>query len=105
MCLSHISHCACAPQDLPLLVAEYLYPLIDFARLVLREKEEDWGEFHLYLKATGGMRTLSHHTRMRIMNTVRDLFKNEIAPILFANTTLPVKWHNPFLFSFDEQAS
>jgi Golgi nucleoside diphosphatase len=88
-----LSSFAATPDDqLHVAVAEYLYPLIDFATMVLKEKKDEFGTFHLYLKATGGMRTLSHRDRMRIINVVRDLFRNDITPRLFTNTSLPVTW-------------
>jgi hypothetical protein len=39
-------------------VSAYLGPLIEFAKVVLMNKQDDWGRFPIYLKATGGLRTL-----------------------------------------------
>jgi hypothetical protein len=58
-------------------VAEYLTPLIDFAKAMLRTKEADFGKFPIYLRATGGMRVLKHDDRFRVMAAVRTLFSND----------------------------
>ena len=52
----------------------YLRPLLDFAKVVLSEKRHRWADFPIYLKATGGMRTLPTPDRVRVMKAVRDLF-------------------------------
>lgn len=69
---------------LPAILANYLSPLLVFAKDVLKEKKAKWGEYHIYLKATGGMRTLSVNDRKKIIDTVRDLFQNKY-PDLFTN--------------------
>ncbi len=91
-------------EDLPRVVAEYLFPLLEFARTVLHEKKDHWSEYFIYLKGTGGMRTLSVRDRKRIINTVRDLFRNEFTPLLFEDTDDAVVWNNPFRFDQAEQA-
>ena len=58
-------------------IAGYLSPLLDFARNILKEKRDDWSTFPIYLKATGGLRTLSHHDRVRVMKAVRELFHDK----------------------------
>jgi Golgi nucleoside diphosphatase len=70
-------------------VADYLGPLIEFAKSVLKAKEDSWADYPIYLKATGGLRTLPQPERVRLMKTVRDLFNN--------------KTFNPFDFE-DERA-
>lgn len=57
---------------------EYLSPLLDFAKLVLEEKEHDWEHFPIYLKATGGLRTLPTLQRIRLMNHVRLVLHDKI---------------------------
>lgn len=58
-------------------VAFYLGPLVEFAKQVLKDKEDDWHNFPIYLKATGGLRTLPTPDRVRLINAVRKLFRNE----------------------------
>ena len=58
------------------LIAEYLAPLMDFAKEVLFKKQEQWNEFPIYLRATGGVRTLTPADRSRVMKSVRTLFAN-----------------------------
>ena len=70
-------------------LAEYLRPLIDFAREVLEDKKDRWYKYPIYLKATGGMRTLSHSSRQRIMDAIRSLFRDAS--------------YQPFQFLQDEQ--
>lgn len=77
------------PEKLKEAVAGYLGALLDFARHILKEKKEYWSTYPIFLKATGGVRTLSKPERVRLMNTVRDLFSNSS--------------FNPFSFN-DEQA-
>lgn len=55
-------------------LAAYLEPLLDFAKAVLHTKEDQWGHFPIYLRATAGMRILSSDQRARVMDAVRDLF-------------------------------
>ncbi|CAM9438173.1 unnamed protein product, partial [Discosporangium mesarthrocarpum] len=54
-------------EDIPMA----LCPLIDFAKEVLAGKEENWHNYPIFLKATGGMRELPFETREKIMNAVR----------------------------------
>jgi hypothetical protein len=63
-------------DDLKFHVANYLRPLVGFAKQVLKEKQDDWSKFPIYLKATGGLRTLPTPDRVRLMNCVRELFHN-----------------------------
>ena len=58
-------------------IAEYLEPLISFARSVLHSKEEEFGNFPIFLKATAGLRTVPSKQRQRVISTVRKLFANE----------------------------
>lgn len=69
---------------------KYLGPLIEFAKTVLKDKQDQWSTYPIYLKATGGLRTLPQHDRVRIMNGVRQLFNDH-------------ETFNPFSFE-DERA-
>mmetsp|Transcript_32082 Transcript_32082/g.78140 ORF Transcript_32082/g.78140 Transcript_32082/m.78140 type:complete len:732 (+) Transcript_32082:86-2281(+) len=69
---------------------KYLGPLLEFAKTVLQDKEDQWSSYPIYLKATGGLRTLPQHDRVRIMDAVRTLFNDH-------------ETFNPFAFK-DEQA-
>lgn len=68
---------------------EYLTPLVEFAKEILLAKRKQWKTFPIYLKATGGLRTLPQAQRVRIMKEVRKFFNNVT--------------HNPFSFE-DERA-
>ena len=57
-------------------VANYLAPLLDFAKTVLHTKHESWGDYPIYLRATAGMRILDTRNRARVTKAVRDLFSN-----------------------------
>lgn len=57
-------------------VRDYLAPLLDFAKLVLREKSASFGSFPIFLRATAGMRTLEKENRGRLLGAVRSLFSN-----------------------------
>jgi Golgi nucleoside diphosphatase len=58
-------------------LAEYLSPLLEFAKTILHEKQTMWEIFPIYLKATAGMRQLPNSRRQRLMETVRNLFFNK----------------------------
>lgn len=58
-------------------LAEYLSPLLEFAKNILHEKQTMWEVFPIYLKATAGMRKLPNFRRQRLMETVRSLFFNK----------------------------
>lgn len=64
-------------EELENTIAEYLEPLISFAKSILHEKSEDFSKFRIYLRATAGMRMLEAEDRARIMGAVRKLFANE----------------------------
>lgn len=70
-------------------IADYLQPLLNFAQTVLHEKQAQFGDYPIYLRATAGMRMLDTPDRARVMGAVRDLFSN--------------KTYCPFAFE-DEQA-
>lgn len=70
-------------------IGGYLGSLLDFAKTVLKDKEDEWHTYPIYLKGTGGLRTLSQSERVRIIGCVRELFHN--------------KTYNPFDFD-DERA-
>lgn len=76
-------------DELKSALGEYLGSLLDFAREVLKEKKDQWENYPIYLKATGGLRTLSQPERVRLMDCVRELFND--------------KEFNPFAFE-DERA-
>lgn len=57
-------------------VAAYLSRFVDFAKQVLKDKEDDWSTYPIYLKATGGLRTLPTPDRVRLINVVRKLFRD-----------------------------
>jgi hypothetical protein len=63
-------------EDLIPALVEYLSPLLNFAKAVLHTKQDRWGTFPVYLRATAGMRILPAESRARIMDAVRDLFAN-----------------------------
>lgn len=71
-------------------LVNYLGPLFEFARTVLDGKQKEWHRYPIYLKATGGLRTLPTPDRIRLINAVRELFQN---------TTF-----NPFNFDDPERA-
>ena len=70
-------------------VAQYLLPLLEFAKTVLNQKQEMLGDYPIFLRATAGMRILEPADRARVMRAVRDLFAD--------------KTYCPFYF-VDEQA-
>jgi Golgi nucleoside diphosphatase len=71
-------------KALRIALREYLTPLFDFAKTVLAPKRHRWAEYPVYLKATGGMRTLPTPDRIRVMATVRDiLFDSKFNPFAF----------------------
>jgi len=57
-------------------IADYLQPLLDFARTILQEKEHMYEAFPIFLRATAGMRTLDRQDRFRVLGAVRKLFSN-----------------------------
>jgi Golgi nucleoside diphosphatase len=65
------------PDDMKHQVAAYLNPLLRFAETVLQEKEKHFHHYPIYLKATGGLRSLPRPYRVRLMNAVRLLFQDE----------------------------
>lgn len=79
-------------------VADYLSPLLEFAQSVLHSKQAMFEIFPIYLKATGGMRTLPSRDRQRLMGVVRSLFQN--------NTFCPFRFEEEFarVISGEEEA-
>lgn len=65
------------PKKLEKALRKYLGPLLDFAKHVLKDKEEEWPSYPIYLKATGGLRTLPKKERVRLIDGIRSLFHNE----------------------------
>lgn len=67
-------------------VADYLRPLIDFAKAILHEKQQNFEEFPIFFRATAGMRILAPRDRSRVMTAVRELFSNKTyCPFAFTN--------------------
>jgi len=64
-------------DELETAIAEYLQPLLDFAKTILHEKQHDFHNFRIYVRATAGMRILQAEDRSRVMRVVRKLFGNE----------------------------
>ena len=58
------------------MVAEYLSPLMDFAKRVLVGKKQHWKNYPIYLKATGGLRALPRPYRIRLITAVRTVLQN-----------------------------
>jgi hypothetical protein len=52
-------------------IAEYLSPLMEFAQTILREKEESFETFPIFLRATAGMRTLDKSDRFRVLSVLQ----------------------------------
>jgi Golgi nucleoside diphosphatase len=79
-------------------IAEYLSPLIEFAQTILREKEESFESFPIFLRATAGMRTLDRKDRFRVLSAVKTLFSN--------NTFCPFYFESEFarILSGEEEA-
>jgi Golgi nucleoside diphosphatase len=76
-------------QLLQTALQNYFAPLFNFPQTVLSEKQDEWYRYPIYLKATGGLRTLPTKDRLRLIEAVRTLF---------SNTTF-----NPFHFADIEQ--
>jgi len=68
-------------------LVSYLGPLIDFAKQTLEAKEDSWSDYPIYLKATGGLRSLPRPYRLRLVEEVRNLFSD--------------KAFNPFFFEIE----
>jgi Golgi nucleoside diphosphatase len=62
--------------DLERAMENYLTPLLNFVRSVLSDKADDWDRYPIYLKATGGLRTLPTQDRVRLITMVRKVFNN-----------------------------
>jgi Golgi nucleoside diphosphatase len=75
----------------PSRVGEHLQILIDFAAARIRQfnvSDEQLGTFHLYVKATAGMRTLDSITREAIMLNVRHYISR--SPFYYSPTNIRV---------------
>ena len=71
-------------DDMRRQVQNYLQPLLDFAKLVTETKKDRWHRFPIYLKATGGLRTLPRPYRLRLVEAVRACFFDEaFNPFMF----------------------
>jgi hypothetical protein len=70
--------------DNPGAVSEHLAPLIDFAKVALAELEDEFEDFPIYFKATGGMRELESNKRERLLEEVRRLLSDKsFCPFFF----------------------
>jgi len=65
------------PDQLEEAVGNYLGALLDFAKEVLRDKKDEWHTYPIYLKATGGLRTLPQPQRIQLLDCVRKLFRDK----------------------------
>jgi Golgi nucleoside diphosphatase len=65
------------PDHLEEAMGNYLGALLDFAREVLRDKKDEWHTYPIYLKATGGLRTLPQPQRIQLIDCVRKLFHDK----------------------------
>jgi hypothetical protein len=74
-----------SPKKVKHALKKYLGPLIDFAKEALKEKKDQWHTYPLFLKATGGMRTLPKKERVRLITAIRELFM-----------TMTISIHLPF---------
>jgi Golgi nucleoside diphosphatase len=79
-------------------VEKYMEPLLEFAKMVLREKVDQFDSFPIFFRATAGMRTLDKDGRFRVLNAVRNLFHN--------NTHCPFYFEDEFarVLSGEEEA-
>jgi Golgi nucleoside diphosphatase len=80
-----IAEFAPLPDDqLDAAIKEYFKGFMEFAFTVLESKEDVFGSFPIFLRATAGMRTLTQQDRFRIMDSVRNLFSDkEFCPFQF----------------------
>ncbi len=70
----------------PELVSAHLAPLIDFAKVTLGGLEENFANYPIYFKATGGMRELELSQREAILHYVRlYLSDKSFCPFYFRN--------------------
>lgn len=71
-------------KDNPFEVRSHIKLMIDYAKDLLQDVEDQWQYFPIYLKATGGMRELSMDERIAIMTVIREyLSDSELCPFLF----------------------
>jgi len=63
-------------EEMERAIADYLEPLLSFARSVLHGKEDEFENFPIFLKATAGLRIVPSKQRQRVISTVRKLFAN-----------------------------
>jgi Golgi nucleoside diphosphatase len=66
---------------------QYFTSMISYAKSTLRDYEDDWYTYPIYLRATGGMRLVPYEKREAIMTFTRHLFSD--------------KTFCPFFFQFD----
>ena len=62
--------------EMEIAISNYLQPLLSFAKSVLHSKEESFGQYPIFLKATAGLRIVPNVQRQRVIATVRKLFAN-----------------------------
>ncbi|KAL3942559.1 MAG: hypothetical protein SGBAC_003269 [Bacillariaceae sp.] len=73
------------PDDqLEAALKEYLAPLIDFAKTVLKDKRKKLQKYPIFFRATAGMRILQTNDRARVLDTIRSLFNDkDFCPFMF----------------------
>lgn len=64
-------------EELEEAIVDYLEPLMNFAKTILHEKNQNFQNFPIYFRATAGMRVLEAADRARIIGVVRKLFSND----------------------------
>ena len=70
--------------DRPEAVSIHLIPLIEFAKKTLLLYQEDWGNYPIYFKATGGMREVPLVQREEIMKHIRRFLNDKtLCPFFF----------------------
>lgn len=82
-----IASFATLPDDqLDHAIAEYLSPLLDFAKTILQDKQERLDSFPIFFRATAGMRILDKKDRNRVLTAIRRLFLDKtFCPFYFEN--------------------
>lgn len=61
----------------PELVPGYLQPLIDFAKVTLGGYEDEFKNYPIYFKATGGMRELEVNSRENLLRAIRNYLSDK----------------------------
>jgi GDA1/CD39 (nucleoside phosphatase) family len=64
-------------HELTAAIANYLAQFLDFAKSILHDQQDRWGEFPIFWRATGGMRIVDTKNRARVVQVVRTLFADD----------------------------